>query len=545
MRRAFKTKPGQETNPVIDPSPNHKPGIQGHIVVSCCNSVRWLSQLQYNRPLTAAGLSVPYSFSYSSEIMKPTTLFAALLGVVIGAGGAIYYAKNVPVPASGPVSSAPSSIGAAQTLVLGQSVSGELTSKSFLNLSDGVRSSLFDVKAEAGQIIKISVSGPLRPQISVLRNGELVTRTQRCEDCPDSETKGQATTLGFKADFNDTYQVVVSGFNTSSYGPFQVVVDTLKAYTGEPLTQDQTIHDWALGGQKRYRLNIDKDGLYSLAMKAEQNSMDAYLKLMDRRGMELASDDDSGGGTDARLQVYLKAGEYIVQASSAMGAQNFQGGFSLEIKPEEMSGEIELKNGDSLTLDGDGKTGLFTGETQTYSFTLSEPKLVTVQMDAQGFQATLEVDSTSANQYGDEAGQQRVRSVLAAGEHQVKISGSNQAGLFVLSASEDGVPENAGGGVIRVGEPRQALMLQGITSDSYRLSVRQAGSYVIDMTSPTFDTYLTLRQNGQTVAEDDDSGGDLNARLEVQLEVGEYEIQAMSLGSYDRDMEYELSVKRR
>ncbi|XOT97780.1 hypothetical protein ACMTAU_11130, partial [Alcaligenes pakistanensis] len=97
----------------------------------------------------------------------------------------------------------------------------------------------------------------------------------------------------------------------------------------------------------------------------------------------------------------------------------------------------------------------------------------------------------------------------------------------------------------RVGEPRQALMLQGITSDSYKLNVRQAGSYVIDMTSPTFDTYLVLRKDGQTVAEDDDSGGDLNARLEVQLEVGEYEVKAMSLGSYDQDMEYELTAKRR
>ena len=164
---------------------------------------------------------------------------------------------------------------------------------------------------------------------------------------------------------------------------------------------------------------------------------------------------------------------------------------------------------------------------------------------AQGFQATMEVDSTSANQYGDEAGQQRVRGVLAAGEHQVKISGSNQAGLFALSASADEVPANAGGGTIRVGEPRQALMLQGITSDSYQLTVRQPGSYVIDMTSPIFDTYLVLRKDGQTVAEDDDSGGDMNARLEVQLEAGEYEVKAMSLGSYDQDMEYELSVKRR
>ena len=56
-------------------------------------------------------------------------------------------------------------------------------------------------------------------------------------------------------------------------------------------------------------------------------------------------------------------------------------------------------------------------------------------------------------------------------------------------------------------------LLQGITSDSYQLTVRQPGSYVIDMTSPIFDTYLVLRKDGQTVAEDDDSGGDMNARL--------------------------------
>lgn len=477
--------------------------------------------------------------------MKPSTLFAALLGVLVGAGGTIYYAKNVSAPSASSPVSAPSTIDTAQTLTLGQASSGELTSKSFLNLSDGVRSRLFDVKAEAGQIIKISVSGPLRAQISVLRNGELVTRTQRCEDCPESEAKYQATSLGFKADFNDTYQVVVSGLNTSAYGPFQVTVNTMQAYTGEPLGQNQTIHDWALGGQKRYRLKIDQDGLYSLAMRAEQNSLDADLKLMDKRGMELASDDDSGGGTDARLQVYLKAGEYLVQANSAMGAQNFQGGFSLEIKPEEMTDNIELKNGDALSLDGEDKTGLFTGESQSYSFVLSEPKLVTVEMASQGFQAGLEVDSISGSQYGDEAGQQRVRGVLGAGEHRVTISGSNQAGLFSLAASTADVPENAGGGVLKVGEPRQALMLQGITSDSYQLTVRQAGSYVIDMTSPTFDTYLTLLKNGETLAEDDDSGGDLNARLEVQLEVGEYEVKAMSLGSYDQDMEYEIVAKRR
>lgn len=477
--------------------------------------------------------------------MKPSTLFAAILGVLVGAGGAVYYYQNQAGVAPQAKPAAMSAAGPAAALVLDQKTGGELTSQSFLNLSDGVRSALYEVKAEAGQIVKISVSGPLRAQISVLRNGELLTRSPRCDECPTSAEKDKTTTLGFRADFNDTYQIAVSGYDTSAYGPFQVVVTTLKSYAGEPLTAGQNISDWALGGQKRYRLNIEKEGLYSIAMKAEQSSMDPYLTLMDRRGSELVSDDDGGENMDARIQAYLKAGEYIVQASSANGAQSFQGGFSLEIQAHDIAAEPDLKNGDTLNLGQASRNGLFTGQTQTYTLKVTEPTLVTLLMDTQGFYADLHMDQLSGVHTGDNANQQRIRAVLQPGEHRVSISGSMQAGLFTLSASGQPAPANAGGGTLRVGEPRQAIMLEGVTRDTYKLNVRQAGRYVIDMTSPVFDTYLVLSQNGQTILEDDDSGGDMNARLEVDLQPGEYELQAVSLGDSSRDMEYEIVARRR
>lgn len=475
--------------------------------------------------------------------MKPSTLFAAILGVLVGAGGAVYYYQEQAgsAPKAQPAATAAAT---ASALAMDQKTGGELTSQSFLNLSDGVRSALYDVKTEAGQIVKIAVTGPLRAQISVLRDGELLTRSQRCDECPVSDDKNKATTLGFKADFNDTYQVVVSGYDTSAYGPFQVQASTLKSYAGEALTAGQNINDWALGGQKRYRLNIEKDGLYRIDMKADQNSLDSYLKLIDRRGMELVSDDDSGDNMDARIQVYLKAGEYIVQASSANGSQSFHGGFSLDIQQQEITTQPDLKDGDALSLNGENHTGLFTGQNQSYSLTLSEPTLVTLQLNTQGFYADLQLGQLSGVQSNDDLHQQRIRAVLQPGEHQVSIAGSIQAGLYTLNASGQPAPANAGGGTLRVGEPRQAIMLEGVTRDVYKMTVRQSGRYVIDMTSPVFDTYLVLSQNGQTIVEDDDSGGDMNARLEVELQAGDYELQAVSLGDSSRDMEYEIVARR-
>ncbi|HRL21719.1 MAG TPA: hypothetical protein PLG97_07535 [Alcaligenes sp.] len=473
--------------------------------------------------------------------MKPSTLFAAILGVAAGAGGAIYYYQN-----QAAVTPAPQAIANAKvtTLALDQQAAGELTSQSFLNLSDGVRSAVYEVQAQAGQIIKIAVSGPLRAQISVLRNGELLTRTARCEECPSSDDKNKVTTLGFKADFNDTYQVVVSGDNTSAYGPFKVVANTLKAYDGEPLTPGQNIADWALGGQKRYRLNIAADGLYRIDMKAEQDSLDAYLKLMDKRGMELVADDDGGENTDARIQAYLKAGEYIVQASSANGSPSFQGGFTLDIQAQEISAEPDLKDGDTLSLNQSARTGLFIGQPQAYTLQIAEPTLVTLQMNTQGFYAELQLGSLSGVQTGDDAGQQRIRTVLQPGEHPISVTGSVQAGVFSLEAAGEPVPANAGGGVLRVGETRDALMLEGVTRDVYTLTVRQAGRYSIAMNSPVFDTYLVLQQNGQTILEDDDSGGDMNSQMQVELQPGEYELQAVSLGDASSDMPYDILVQR-
>jgi hypothetical protein len=61
-----------------------------------------------------------------------------------------------------------------------------------------------------------------------------------------------------------------------------------------------------------YAITLDADGTIDLRLNS--SDFDAYLVLQDAKGNLLAQDDDSGGGTNARIQQKLAAGTYYVYA---------------------------------------------------------------------------------------------------------------------------------------------------------------------------------------------------------------------------------------
>lgn len=74
----------------------------------------------------------------------------------------------------------------------------------------------------------------------------------------------------------------------------------------------------------------------------------------------------------------------------------------------------------------------------------------------------------------------------------------------------------------------------------YKLKVDKAGLYAVTLESSAFDSYLHL--NGRNVElEDDDNGGNLNARIRTYLEPGEYTIAASSVNSHTGS--FKLNVK--
>ena len=74
----------------------------------------------------------------------------------------------------------------------------------------------------------------------------------------------------------------------------------------------------------------------------------------------------------------------------------------------------------------------------------------------------------------------------------------------------------------------------------YKLKVDKAGLYAITLESSAFDSYLRL--NGRNVElEDDDNGGNLNARIRTYLEPGEYTIATSSVNGHTGS--FKLNVK--
>lgn len=467
--------------------------------------------------------------------MKLSTPLAAIAGAIVAGSAVFFYFQQHQ-----------SQQPAATPLTVGKQVSGELSSKSLLNYSDGVRSALFSLNAEKDQLFRIIVTGALRPQISVLRDGNLVSRLNNpCDDCSGSN-RNNKTVLGFKTETNGTYNIAVSGMDASAYGPFQVEVEKLQPYSGEPVTAGQNVTDWGTGKVLEYRLNITEEGIYRIDMRASQQGLDPYLVLRDSAGNDLFSDDDSGGNLDARLQVALKPGSYTIVADSAMETSQFQGGFTIDVERLPMpEGELLAPNA-ALQLNGPSGTAVYAGEEQQYSFRLNEPALVTVEMSAQGFQADVAISADTGNVRGSSSGQRnRVRSVLQPGTYYVNIGGGTQSGPYTLAVKTQAVPENAGGGTLKVGEPRAALLLGGNEADSYTLQITQGGTYAITMRAPDSDSYLTLLQDGSTLAEDDDSAGNMDAQIVTELAPGTYEVQSRTLGDADRDRRYTISAQRR
>ena len=97
------------------------------------------------------------------------------------------------------------------------------------------------------------------------------------------------------------------------------------------LTPDETLNGWYSGEALTYQLTIEESSLVTLSMSS--NDFDTYLELY---GEGVSTDDDSGGGTNARLEQALLPGTYTVSARgfSASGSGMFE--LAVSAEPTEM-----------------------------------------------------------------------------------------------------------------------------------------------------------------------------------------------------------------
>lgn len=327
-----------------------------------------------------------------------------------------------------------------------------------------------------------------------------------------------------------------------------------------PVTDELRASEAKFGGRgafRVYRFEARADKRYLITMDAPD--LDSYVWVARSVGVlteELASDDDGGEGSNARLRFKPPAnGSYflVAQALSEDGA----GAFTVQILEQQAApapvamaiGIGQTKQGeltdDSPVREDDGN--------QPYDvYTIrGKGQRVRIQMTAENFDAYLHVYKVTAD--GEEqvatdddgAGGTNARVVLELnGEYKIiaRSLGDEGRGSYELSVSEAPVVAV----IQRPIEVGQTVSGELTTSDpeldgggyfhEYVVNAAAGDSFRITLRSAEFDAYLRWgtkdRDAFTEIATDDDGGGDLDSMLEVRVSRGgTYVIRVSALGS--------------
>lgn len=344
--------------------------------------------------------------------------------------------------------------------------------------------------------------------------------------------------------------------------PGQSATDTLRA--ADPSFNPR-------GRFRVFRIDARADKRYVIAMEAAD--FDAYVWVARPVGVlteELDSDDDGGGGTNARLRFRPPAaGSYYVVAQSLGSEDQHVGAFTLTVTETDPAPAPTAR---SIAV-GERLMGALTDESarreedddqpyDLYTFRAKGQRL-RIAMDAAGFDAYLHVlkvvggveEEVATDDDGGGGTNARV-TLEADGEYRIiaRSLSENGRGEYSLSISE-AVEVTVQQRPISVGQTVRGELTsedpeleEGGYFNEYVVTASAGDEFRITLRSTEFDAYLRWGAkegtNFRTIAEDDDSGGDLNSQLTVRVSTsGTFVIRVSALGAGSAGP-YELSFER-
>lgn len=192
---------------------------------------------------------------------------------------------------------------------------------------------------------------------------------------------------------------------------------------------------------------------------------------------------------------------------------------------------------------GNERAGWLDGVVDTYTFEVIEAGLYQVTMRSEALDAylTLHGDTHAGERVhmeDDDSGgglDARVTAYLQPGRYVIEAGWTQHQsqGLYTLSLAELPVPAGLTlrqDGALQPGETTEGWMAGA--SLYYTLVIDAMSQVRIDMTSDVLDPYLELAGNNVAHA-DDDSGDDLNARIDTLLAPGTYQVVARDVSGQD------------
>jgi hypothetical protein len=247
---------------------------------------------------------------------------------------------------------------------------------------------------------------------------------------------------------------------------------------------------------------------------------DTYLEAYDADRNLIDENDDGGEDNNARLEIFAEAGKnYLFKLR---GYDEEEGGpYSIRASFEAISGERELRPGTWVSGNlGGGENHLYSFRPATAGAVVVETSgdLDTILRAYEASQGYIASDDDSGEDYNA-----RLEVFVEAGKQYLfrvgSYYGGRTGGPYSVRATFEAVPpdterntERSRAVPIKIGEAVQVFFRSTSESRWYRYDIPRLGSEFVVQTRGTMDTYMVLyNAQGDTIAEDDDSGEGFNA----------------------------------
>ncbi|MBP7584966.1 MAG: PPC domain-containing protein [Spirochaetes bacterium] len=307
------------------------------------------------------------------------------------------------------------------------------------------------------------------------------------------------------------------------------------------------------GGRTYFTVEVSTMARVTVEADSLGSACDPILELQDSLGRILARDDNSGGRLNARLTVPLAPGRYAIilnnnapsagscrlsvrQEAGAAGGQQQ----AVQLRPPVSQGRIAI---------GETREGnLGQGEQHAWALTITQPKQITVDL-AKGagsqldtYLKLLDAQNNTIEENDDAGGStdSRISRELQAGTYTIiALPYGASAGGYRLAVSE-GIPQaavverkNVGKGELAIGKRTDGFMAPG-ENHVYSLKLAKKENLAIDanrVTQGTDPMLELLGPGGESIAKDDDGGGERNASIVRGLEKGDYRVIVSGYGN--------------
>lgn len=303
-----------------------------------------------------------------------------------------------------------------------------------------------------------------------------------------------------------------------------------------------------------YRLRASTTQRYRVTLNSDTSSSnplaDPYLRVIDRDGNDIATNDDHAGLNSQLEFTPSRNGDVYIEASGLGGS--YAGAYTLTVAAEDAPHDGVPGNADTRARLNIGQTINntidFTGDTDWYRVRLTEGESYRFTLNASGDPAMRDPFVAIYNSAGeiisaDDDGGDGFNSYLeftapSTGNYFVEARpfSEDDTGGYALTARAGDIPADANTDISldAAGDFREGALSPAGDRDWYRVRLDAGQAVRVSLTSDAStpgalaDPYLVMYDaSGAEVARDDDGGEGLNAWLEYQATApGDYFIEA-------------------